>query len=223
MEYISIFFILCIYLPILSPLEYKKNKGINFKEKNENMKRILEMEHHDFINKKISQRRVNFMIVFYIENSELCKELIDTIENVSTYTFTKGFEFLKVNCSKHKNDICDKFGVVNFPTLKVYLKGEETVHTPNGSDLESLLEYIDKINSPSLVQLKSNKELFNFSKNYGDVSFLFIDNDDNSQIYKCFEIISENPLYKPVFYFAFMNSNKFRNDYNIKLPAVLVK
>ncbi len=95
------------------------------------------------------------------------------------------------------------------------------------------MEYIDKINSENIIPLNSQKELNDFSSNYGDISFLYVDqgeldeyalNEDDKnmkmKMLKCYEEIAE--YYKPIFYFGYMDKNKFRNYYDIKLPAIIV-
>jgi hypothetical protein len=103
---------------------------------------------------------------------------------------------------------------------------------PFNLDIESLLEYIDKINSPTIKELKKTKDLTEFNKNYGDVSFLLVDENElnnfeineNHKILKeiilnCYNKFAEN--YKPLFYFAYMSHRKYPNFYNINLPAII--
>lgn len=147
---------------------------------------------------------------------------------------TKKFDFLKVNCANEKlKNFCEKNSITRYPTAKVYLKGEETSFAPLSRDLESILEYVDKINSKTIKEILKQKELNDFSKNYGDVSFLLVDdgdmvdlnlNEDKKNIknilLKCYEEIAEQ--YKPLFYFAYMDQKKYYNYYNLKFPAIIV-
>jgi hypothetical protein len=84
-----------------------------------------------------------------------------------------------------------------------------------------LLEYFDKIISLDIISINTSKELFNFSKNYGDVSFLLIDRDDQQASYECLTLIAKE--YKPLFYFGFMPLAKYKNNFNASVPAILVK
>lgn len=225
MKIISIllkFHFLCLLSKITS-LEYKKNKHIKMSGKNEKAKRILEVSQVDTIKNKINLKKSNFLIVFYADWCVHCKEFLETIDTVSTYDLSKGFDFLKVNCTEYKH-ICDEFNVNHYPTIRVFLKGVETNLIPNGRDVETLLEYVDKVNSPSIVYIKSNKEIKKFSENYGDVSFLLVDKDDyeSSLIFKCFDKLANSAEYKPLFYFAYIKKSIFRNENDIKLPAVIV-
>jgi len=162
------------------------------------------------------------------------KEFLSILDDVSKFTLTKKFDFLRVNCANEKlKHLCEINEINRYPTSKIYLKGEETIFLPFNRDLESILEFIDKINSKTIKEISSNKELIDFSKNYGDVSFLYIDNggldeyalnEDNKnskmKLLKCYEDLAE--YYKPVFYFGYMDKNKYKNHYNIKLPGIIV-
>ena len=162
------------------------------------------------------------------------KEFLDIIDEASQFALAKMFDFLRVNCANEKlKDLCDKNSINKYPTTKIYLKGEEIYYVPLNRDLESILEYVDKINSPLIRELEKIKNLNDFSKNYGDVSFLFVDYGDledynldenkknvKTNLLKCYKKIAEK--YKPVFYFAYVNKKKYRNYYNIKLPAIIV-
>lgn len=137
---------------------------------------------------------------------------------------------MKINCEKNQTgtekDICNHFVISTYPTMKTFYKGQEIKYTPIGRDVESLLEYIDKIDTPAITEIKNNKEMLNFSKNNGDVSFLLVEpvsrsgSKKRSAYYKCYEQLAE--MYKPLFYFGFMREDSFRNEYNIRIPAVLV-
>lgn len=217
-------FILLLFglISIVNSLEYKKNKHIKLSRKteNEDNRKVVEVHTLEVINNKINSRNSNFLILFHANWCIHCQEYLETIDSAITYEISKNFDFLKLNCTNYR-DICKELGVNRFPTLNVFLKGEKAMVIPSGRDLESLLEYVDKINSPSITIIKSFKEIAKFSSNYGDVSFLLIDNI-NTNLFKCFHSLADDSDYKPSFYFFFIEKSKYRNENEIKLPAVVV-
>jgi thiol-disulfide isomerase/thioredoxin len=224
-----ILFIFLIFstLSVYSSLQYKKNKHIKMREKYQNKTRILEDPSIKQIDSLINSKS-NFLIFFYAFYCVHCKELFDTINTLSTYKFIEqeNFHFLRLDCTKPDNkDLCHKYSVFQYPTLKIFLKGEETKSTPNEYDLESMLEYIDKITSPSLIKVNSDKKLKQLSEDHGDNSFLLIidgeDRYNDFDIKECYQKLAEDKDFKPLFYFFLMKKNKYKNEFSIKLPAII--
>jgi thioredoxin-like negative regulator of GroEL len=223
--------LLAFILTFLVCLEYKKNKSIKFQEKFENSNRIQEIGSLQALQENINN--FNSIVVFCVTWSNYCEEYIKTLEKVSSYKLTLGIEFFKVDCIKHKLDICDVFQISAFPSIKVYLQGKESPHFPPNPDTESILEFVDKINSQQILKLKSHKEILNFSNNYGDSSFMLVrkENEGNSEnsyfntLYDCYEKIAEDINYRPVYYFSEISASKYkksRNSNEMKFPAIMV-
>jgi|LauGreDrversion4_2_1035121.scaffolds.fasta_scaffold730156_2 hypothetical protein len=87
--------------------------------------------------------------------------------------------------------------------------------------LESLLEFIDKLLSPDLIPVQQD-QITHFSNSYGEVSFLLISQDDNSDLVKCvLEIANEN---KPYIYFSqlFLHTYTTKSGLNLISPAIMV-
>ncbi len=87
------------------------------------------------------------------------------------------------------------------------------------------MEYVSKINSPSIIDVENGRNILKYSEDYGDVSFLLINdnlNDEKDNLNKCFRNLAENPEYKPLFYFFTLPKSKFKNENEIKLPAIIV-
>jgi thiol-disulfide isomerase/thioredoxin len=213
-------------LPLYSSLEYKKNKHIKLREKYQNFTRVDEISSINQIQDQINSKS-NFLIFFYSFYCVHCKELYETLNTVSSYKFTDSFNFLRIDCGKSENkQICIHYEIFHYPTLKVYVKGEETDSLPNERNLETLLEYIDKVLSPAVIQLGSNKKIKKFSEEYGDNSFLLVVDGDHHyhdfDIKECYKKIAEDKEYKPLFYFFSIKKKKFKNENEIKLPAVIV-
>jgi hypothetical protein len=75
-----------------------------------------------------------------------------------------------------------------------------------------------------VINIKKFKEIPKFSSDYGDVSFMLIDKENfkDSELFECFEKLAENAEYKPLYYFFYIEMNKYKNYNDIKLPAVVV-
>lgn len=106
------------------------------------------------------------------------------------------------------------------PFIQVYYKGKLIPERPSGFSLEDTLEFIDKLTDKALIKTLSNRELNDFSNNYGDVSFVLIHSSKEDKLYECFVQFAEE--YKPNYYFGYIPSNKFNNINNIKLPGIIV-
>ena len=110
-----------------------------------------------------------------------------------------GFNFMKVNC-QNKN-ICNKFDVKQYPTVKIFINGHKSSEEP-GRDAASILQFIHKQTSPAVIDLPSEENLKNFRNNYGEDTFvLYYDGDKTSELYKCIEQLAEKK-FKPYFYFG---------------------
>lgn len=121
---------------------------------------------------------------------------------------SENFNFFRVNCSN--KSVCTHFHVNRYPTIKVFFQGKE-IDTEPGRDLESLLEFVDKLNSKALINLSDKELLKDFKKNYGENSFILVSDNESSKLYKCFETLAEGK-YKPLFYFAHINKENYDKE-----------
>lgn len=106
---------------------------------------------------------------------------------------------MKVNCQN--KSICNHFDVRHFPTIKFFIDGHISNEEP-GRDIPSILEYIQKLTTPSIIEIKSENEIKEFRSLYGENSFVvYYDGDKNTEWYRCIENIAEKK-FKPYFYFG---------------------
>jgi thiol-disulfide isomerase/thioredoxin len=205
-------------------LDFKKNSDI-IKGRKSHSSRLRELESLDQVNENVESGR-NIMILFYaewchhwyklIKNS---KEFLPKFQLASQYESTKDFDFFTVNC-KNK-EICDKYNVNKFPTTKVFLKGKDMNEEPP-RDTESLLEFIDKVSSPPILLLEE-KALRHFSNNYGEITFMILEEDEQSEFFQCVKRLAEDE-YLPLLYFGHLNKQSFttRSGKILKSPALIV-
>ena len=128
-------------------------------------------------------------------------------------------DFIHVNCTEHIS-ICNENQIYQFPTTNIYLKGKEILEKPE-QDLESMLEFFDKLTTKSVIELYDYDNLEDFSIKYGDISFLIIDDSKNTDFYRCVEKLAEMD-YKTQFYFGFLETKEYKNEYNLKIPGLIV-
>ena len=85
-----------------------------------------------------------------------------------------------------------------------------------------MLEFIEKITSSPIIKLKK-KGIENFSKNYGEVNFLLLEKDENSQFYKCILNLAETE-YLPLLYFGHIKTNTYQTltGKTLNSPALIV-
>ena len=84
------------------------------------------------------------------------KDFLPVFDDASQYIKFNNFNFYKVNCANKQ--ICSHFDVNKFPTIKVFYRGKELDSEP-GRDLISVLEYLDKLSTDSLIKLKDESEI----------------------------------------------------------------
>jgi hypothetical protein len=210
--------VLTVIFEWIYSLDYKKNKQIKYTPHN-NSTRLIEIFSSESLVNKINLGRSNFLVLFHSIFCLDCKDYLENTAKSSTYEITKGFDFYHVNCTQTK-EICQVFEISTFPLFKVYLKGKNTEIVPYSPDLETILEYVDKINTPDVIDITKSMKFY--SENYGDVSFLLVSNQENKEINSCYSELAKSVEYKPIFFFFTMHETKFVNREDIKLPAIIV-
>ncbi len=108
---------------LVASLEYKKNKHIKLQKKEQNYTRVLDIEQSDLIQNKINLIKSNFMLIFYSHWCIHCKDLLETINTVSSYEFTNGFIFLKSTVQNLKT-FAMPIKLTLFQLLKFLLKAK---------------------------------------------------------------------------------------------------
>lgn len=137
-------------------------------------------------------------------------------ENASKYKLSENFNFFSVNCENKA--VCEHFGINRYPTLKTFFQGEELNAEP-GRDLESTLEFVDKLNSTPLIEITSKQAIPDFKRDYGESSPIAAYDNKDSNFFKCLKQLAEDK-YKPNLYFGIIQKEIF--DKNLKFPSLIV-
>ncbi len=120
---------------------------------------------------------------------------------------------MKVNCQN--KSICNHFDVRHYPTIKMFIDGHQS-NEDLGRDIASILEFIQKLTTPSIVEINSEIEIKEFRKQYGENSFMvYYDGEKNSEWFQCIENLAENK-FKQNFYFGVFAKNPQENSQEFK-------
>jgi hypothetical protein len=130
---------------------------------------------------------------------------------------------MKVNCQN--KSICNHFDVRHYPTIKFFIEGHKSNEEP-GRDIASILEFIQKLTTPAIIEIGSRNQVKDFRKLYGENSFVvYYDGDKNSEWFKCIDDIAEKK-FKPYFYFGLINdgnsNENLKNIIVVNLNIILI-
>lgn len=207
--------LICIFIQFASieNVKYQKNIDIISKYKGiENPRQIIDINTEYF--KFYSS---DYLIIYYNQNCimekqgpTLCKELFSTMNEILKYQNFLNFEFYRINCSTLPNEICNSLSNHNFPYVEIIFNNKYIPYSLDQYNLESILEFLDKLSSPDIIELHSTSQIHEFSKNYGYFSFVLID-DENNFYTKCYKEYASNEKYKPLYYFAKLSNQNYPN------------
>lgn len=185
-------FFLYIFFQVLC-VKYPKNKNIINYPKDSKI-RTIEIqsinELKDYI--KNSSYVIN---TFYKNWSNQCKLFLSIFDEGSKYQFLNRIEFLKINCDN--KEICDEYNIEKYPTIKVYIKGNEFKREPV-RELIPFLEYLDKIINNPIINITNDDE---FYKKYGTFSPIIEYNEKNIEFISCILNLANNYFFYH-FYFG---------------------
>ena len=229
-----------VILLLLSPslcLEYEKSANLKFRP-HENITHLINLKSLNQI-PVLFKKPKNLLLFFTSTWCVSCADLHSSLSKASSYEFVNNStNIVVINCL-HEKEICSKYNITSFPHIKVYLytppSFAETIHVPFSYNLDDILEYLEKIShgikSRPLIKLSSMKAVTKYSKTNGDVSFLLILDDQredeetelaNEHLLDCYRSLALSHEYLPRYYFAYIYSSKYHNNYDMKIPSIVL-
>jgi thiol-disulfide isomerase/thioredoxin len=191
--------IISIYLIIkINSVKYPKNKNITKLPKYKDIKSI-EIQSTNEI-KNYIQNSDYVITLFHQDWCGHCKRFLPIFDEASQYEFVNNFKFLKINCNK--KEICNFFNVDRYPTIKVYIRGNELKFEPI-RELIPLLEFLQKISTNPLIKVNNDIDFYN---NYGNFSPLVEYNEKNTEFISCISMLAKNDFLID-FYFGIKSIN----------------
>ena len=185
-------FFLYIFFQVLC-VKYPKNKNIINYPKDSKI-RTIEIQSINELKDYI--KNSSYVIsTFYKNWSNQCKLFLSIFDEGSKYQFLNRIEFLKINCDN--KEICDEYNIEKYPTIKVYIKGNEFKREPV-RELIPFLEYLDKIINNPIINITNDDE---FYKKYGTFSPIIEYNEKNIEFISCILNLANNYFFYH-FYFG---------------------
>ena len=205
--YISYFLFIIHFFIFISSMKYPKNKNITKTPKYKDIKSIDIKNTNELVN---YIKNYDYIIsLFHQDWCGHCKRFIPIFDEASQYQIMNKFKFVKINCEK--KEICKSFNVDRYPTIKVYIRGNE-LKTEPVRELIPLLEFLEKISSNPLIQINNDIDFYN---NYGTFSPLVEYNDKNSEFISCISMLASNDFLTD-FYFGIKKLDDEKKKEKIK-------
>ena len=115
---------------------------------------------------------------FYAPWCGFCKKLKPEYEKAAELLWEKEqVPLVKVDCTEEK-EVCDKFGVQGFPTLKVFNKGKVGPTYEGARTSDGIVDYIVRRKMPAVTELKKASELSELKEKHGFLVISVSTSDD---------------------------------------------
>ncbi|KAI2652675.1 Protein disulfide-isomerase A3 [Labeo rohita] len=146
-----------------------------------------------------------------------CKKLAPEFETAATRL--KGTVTLaKVDCTAD-TEICKRYGVTGYPTLKIFRNGQESSSYDGPRSADGIVNYMKKQAGPDSVPLHSEHDLENFINNFDASIVGFFSGTDSSQLS---EFLKGASLMRESFRFAHTTDLELGKKYDVKYESVLL-
>ena len=149
----------------------------------------------------------NIIALFHVNWCGHCHKFLPILDIASSYKIVnKNWIFLKIDCSKYSN-ICTFLGIQRYPKIKIY-KNKQLLFIETPRELGPLLEFLRKLSSNPIIEVKSKKEFFS---KYGEFSPLieilpkYKGKEEDSEFLTCIKKLANNEFIQN-FYFGITES-----------------
>jgi len=122
------------------------------------------------------------LIEFYAPWCGHCKALAPEYDKASIALKGQA-KIAKVDCTEHR-DLCEKYDVQGFPTIKVFRNdGSEPADYDQARKSEAIVKFMLKQKQPAWITLKSQKEIDDFVADQGDIEVVaFVAESDKASL-----------------------------------------
>lgn len=138
------------------------------------------------------------LIEFYAPWCGHCKRLAPEYETAADTLVGTDIAMMKVDCTEHK-DLCSKYGVRGFPTLKVFRNdGSEPTDYSAARTADAMVNFMKKQNEPAFAVFTDAAELESWAAERSGFYVVAHTTGDDSELYSTFTSLA----------------NSLRNDYS---------
>ena len=199
----KIYFIFLILLNNIFSFKYPINKDLLKSEKNSESTSIEISTKSDF-DKYITENKYAIAI-FHADWCGHCKRFLPVFNEASKYLkISQNWKLLKIPCSKYPS-LCDQFSIEGYPTIKIFKNSKEMKNITPPRDLENFLEFLIKISTDPLINIKNKQDFYN---DYGTFSPLVEYNEKNDKFISCIKELSTYNEFLSEYYFGLIPNNE---------------
>ncbi|KAM3858520.1 protein disulfide isomerase family A, member 8 [Diretmus argenteus] len=177
-------------------------------------KDVVELGDTDF--DYLATEHETMLVKFYAPWCGHCKKLAPDFEKAATRL--KGtVQLAKVDCTTN-TEICSRFGVSVYPTLKIFRNGEDSASYDGPRTADGIYHYMKKQTGPNSVSLKTKEDLQAFI-NHSDASIIGVfSGPDSAQS----EFLKAASIMREQFRFAHTAESSLVQSYGAASPSVLL-
>ncbi|XP_036418541.1 protein disulfide isomerase family A, member 8 [Colossoma macropomum] len=176
---------------------------------------VVELKDADF--DYVAAEHETLLVKFYAPWCGHCKKLAPEFETAAKRL--KGIVTLaKVDCTTN-TEVCGRFGVNGYPTLKIFRNGEESSSYDGPRSADGIVDYMKKQAGPDSVSLHNEKDLETFV-NHFDASVVGVfESSDSPQLV---EFLKGANLMRDKFRFAHTTDLQLGLKYDLTSEGVLL-
>ncbi|KAL2093566.1 hypothetical protein ACEWY4_010878 [Coilia grayii] len=176
---------------------------------------VLEFTDDDF-DSRIGDHEM-ILVEFFAPWCGHCKRLAPEYEAAATRL--KGIVPLaKVDCTANSN-VCSKYGVSGYPTLKIFRDGEESGGYDGPRSADGIVSHLKKQAGPASVEVKTSEELDKFTTDRdASVVGFFADGGSSAQA----EFLKSASALRESYRFAHTNNEDLLKKHSIEGEGVLL-
>ncbi|XP_033830837.2 protein disulfide isomerase family A, member 8 [Periophthalmus magnuspinnatus] len=175
---------------------------------------VLELADADF--DYLATEHETMLVKFYAPWCGHCKKLAPDFEKAATKL--KGtVQLAKVDCTAN-SELCARFGVTGYPSLKIFRSGRDAGPYDGPRSAEGIVQVMKKQSGPDSVLLRSNSDLEQFVNHY-EASIVGLFSPDSSRLS---EFLKAASLLREQFRFAHSSNLSLGQEYNATGECVLL-
>lgn len=146
-----------------------------------------------------------------------CKRLAPEYEAAAT-RLKGNVALAKVDCTANSN-VCSKYGVSGYPTLKIFRDGEETGPYDGPRTADGIVSFLKKQAGPASVELKADADLAKYTSDQdSSVVGFFADDKSTAQI----EFLKAASALRDNYRFAHTNSEALLQSHGVDGEGVIL-